>query len=241
MASAPERRSLRSAGVDGSGGAGSAPVAGVEQRAVVLVEGASDQAALEVLAGRRGRALAADGVLIVAMGGATNVGKHLQRYGPQGLDVRLAGLCDAGADEYFGRCLERVGFGVARSRAQLEALGFYACDADLEDELIRALGTRVVEEIIESAGELPALRSLQRQPAQRGRSTHDQLHRFMGSRSGRKLQYARLLVDALDLARVPRALDAVLEHVQLTSCGGPAGAAASRPSAPGSPGPAPRT
>jgi hypothetical protein len=40
-----------------------------------------------------------------------------------------------------------------------------------------------------------------------------QLWRFIGTRSGRKINYARLLVDALDLTRVPRPLDLVLAHV----------------------------
>lgn len=39
-------------------------------RAAVLVEGASDQAAVEALATRRGRDLAAEDVAVVAMGGA---------------------------------------------------------------------------------------------------------------------------------------------------------------------------
>jgi hypothetical protein len=70
-----------------------------------------------------------------------------------------------------------------------------------------------VERIIEEEGELRSFRILQRQPAQRGRSTHDQLHRFLGSRSGRKHRYGRLLADAVDLARIPRSLDRVLAHV----------------------------
>jgi hypothetical protein len=40
-----------------------------------------------------------------------------------------------------------------------------------------------------------------------------QLRRFMGTRGGRKIHYARLLVDALDLTRMPRPLDRVLAHV----------------------------
>jgi hypothetical protein len=36
----------------------------------------------------------------------------------------------------------------------------------------------------------------------------------MGTRSGRKLRYATALVEALDLARVPRPLDAVLDRVR---------------------------
>ena len=50
-------------------------------------------------------------------------------------------------------------------------------------------------------------------PAQRGRSRQEHLHRFMGVRSGRKLHYARLMAGALDLDRVPTALNNVLDHV----------------------------
>jgi hypothetical protein len=94
----------------------------------------------------------------------------------------------------------------------MEALGFFVCIADLEDELIRALGTDAVERVIEAQGEIRSFRVFQRQPAQQGRSRQRQLRRFMGTRSGRKSLYARLLVDALDLGRVPRPLDQVLTH-----------------------------
>ena len=188
-----------------------ATVAGA--RAVILVEGTSDQAALEALAERRGRVLGAQGVAVVAMGGATNIGQFLDLLGPRGLGVRLAGLCDADEEGSFRRALERAGLGSSLTRADMEALGFYVCSADLEDELIRALGTASVEHVIRAQGELRSLRILQQQPAQRGYSTEQQLHRFIGTRSGRKSQYARLLVDALDLNRVPRPLDRVLAHV----------------------------
>ena len=95
-------------------------------------------------------------------------------------------------------------------RAGLERLGFHVCVADLEDELIRALGVEAVERVIGAQGELPSLRRLQAQPAQRGRSPIQHLRRFIGSRSGRKALYARALVLALDLDHVPRPLDAVL-------------------------------
>jgi hypothetical protein len=182
-------------------------------RRAILVEGESDRAALEVLARRRGRVLAEEGVSIVPMGGATNIGHYLDRYGPAGLNLRLAGLCDATADAYFRARLERAGLGAGLSRATMGELGFFVCDRDLEDELIRALGPDAVEGIIESQGELPSLRLLQKQPAQRLRRTHDQLHRFMGSRSKRKELYARLMVTELDLDRMPPALDAVLDFV----------------------------
>ncbi len=181
-------------------------------RAVVLVEGASDRVALQALAERRGRSLEAEGVSVVAMGGATNVGRFLEVFGPQGLDLRLAGFCDAAEEGWFRRGLQRAGLGAVLSRSDMEALGFYVCVADLEDELIRCLGAAEVERIIEAQGELGSFRTLQQQPAQQGRSTEQLLHRFMGTRSGRKSHYARLLVGALDHT-VPRALDGVLAHV----------------------------
>ena len=181
-------------------------------RAVILVEGTSDQAALEALAERRGRALSSRGVSVVPMGGATNIGHFLDLLGPRGLDISLAGLCDAAEEGYFRRALERAGFGSRLQRAEMEALGFYVCTLDLEDELIRALGVTSVEQIIQAHGDLRSLRIFQKQPAQQGRSPERQLRRFMGTRSGRKSLYARLLVDALDLGRVPRPLDQVLTH-----------------------------
>lgn len=187
--------------------------AGLDPRAVVLVEGTSDQVALQELAQRRGRRLDAEGVVIVSIGGATNINRFLDLFGPGGLGVRLAGLCDAAEEGYFRRGLERAGLGSTLSRAEMEALGFYVCVADLEEELIRCLGTAAVEQIIDAQGQLGSFRTLQKQPAQQGRSTEDQLRRFMGTRSGRKSHYARLLVGALDPARVPRPLDRVLAHV----------------------------
>jgi hypothetical protein len=180
--------------------------------AVVLVEGLSDQAALEALALRRGQRVGSEGIAIVPMGGATNIGHFLGKLGPGGLDVRLAGLCDAAEADFFLHALERAGIGSGISRADLERHGFYVCDPDLEDELIRAVGAGQVERIIEGQGEIGSFRTFQKQPAQQGRSLERQLHRFMGTRSGRKSQYARLMSGAVDLARVPRPLDRVLSH-----------------------------
>jgi hypothetical protein len=184
-----------------------------KSRAVILVEGISDQAALGALAGRRGQDLAEQAISVVPMGGATNIGRFLDQLGPRGLGLRLAGLCDEAEEGYFRRALRQAGLGASMSRADLEGLGFYVCVPDLEDELIRALGIAAVENIIEAQGELRSLRLLQKQPAQQGQSPEQQLHRFMGTRSGRKSQYARLLVEALDLTQVPRPLQQVLAHV----------------------------
>jgi Overcoming lysogenization defect protein-like, TOPRIM domain len=190
-----------------------APVAGVNLRAVVLVEGVSDRFALEALAERRGRRLDADGVSVVPIGGAQSIGRFLDLFGPRGLDVGLAGMCDAAEEGEFQRALERAGLGSNLTRAGMERLGFYVCVADLEDELIRSLGAAAVEEVVDAQGELGSFRTLQKQPAWQGRAHEQQLRRFMGSGGSRKIRYARLLVEALSLSRVPRPLDLVLARV----------------------------
>ena len=182
-------------------------------RAVVLVEGISDQLALEALAERRGRNLHAEGISIVPIGGSKNIGSFLYLFGPQGFDVRVAGLCDAAEESDFQRGLERVGLGSNLTRADMERLGFCVCVVDLEDELIRSLGTAAVERVVDAQGDLESFRTFQKQPAWQGRTNEEQLRRFFGTHSGRKIQSAPLLVDALDLSQVPRPLDRVLAHV----------------------------
>ncbi len=169
----------------------------VSARAVVLVEGESDRAALETIAARRGRDLEAERVVVISMDGATNLPRFLSRLGPPGLGLRLAGLCDEGEEAGFRRDLERAGVGSDLTRAGMERLGFFVCVADLEDALIRALGTDEVERIFEAEGDLPSFRRFQRQPAQRERSTHQQLHRSIGAWSERKERYGALLAAAV--------------------------------------------
>ena len=187
----------------------------VDARAVVFVEGISDKVALEALAQRRGQDLDAERIAVVPIGGAQAIGRFLDLFGPQGSNIRLAGLCDAGEERAFRRGLERAGLGRQLTRAGMESLGFYVCVVDLEDELIRALGADSVERVISAQGELGSFRTLQKQRAQQGRTTEAQLRRFMGSRGGRKVHYARMLVQALDLAKAPRPLEGVLAHASL--------------------------
>ena len=172
----------------------------MQQRGVVLVEGTSDRSAVETLARRRDRDLQAEGVAIVPMGGFGNLPRVLAQYS----DVRLAGLYDVGEERYFMRALRCAG------RSELERNGFYACTRDLEDELTRAVGPEGMERVLAEQGELRAFRTYQKQPAHRDRSLEEQLHGFMWNR---KQRYAVLLVEALDLERVPRPLDRVLAHL----------------------------
>ena len=184
-------------------------MADAELRSIVLVEGPSDAAAVRALARRQGHDLENEGVSIVAMGGYGNLGRFLERYGPAALGVRLAGLYDAPEERHFSRGLERAGFGSSITRADLERLGFYACDANLEDELTRALGPAAMEELLEAHGELSTFRTYQKQPAHREEPIETQLRGFLWNR---KLEYGVLIVNALDLNRVPRPLAGVLAH-----------------------------
>lgn len=173
-------------------------------RTAVLLEGLSDLAAVERRAARRGRDLAAEGVCVVPMGGAMNVGRYAGLLGQPGLGLRLAGLCDEGEHRFYER-------GLKRARAQHRDI--FVCASDLEDELIRALGTARVEEVVGAEGDFRAWQTFQRQPAHQGRPRQQQLRRFLGTKKGRKIRYGRLLVEALDPEQVPTPLDDLLKSL----------------------------
>jgi hypothetical protein len=175
---------------------------------VVLVEGMSDQAAVQTLAARCGRDLPGENIFVVPMGGATNIAHFLGLFGPRGLGVRLAGLCDEAEEDDIRRGLERAGLGTGS--VGLAGLGFFVCVADLEDELIRALGVSAVERLVAEQGELTPFQTFVKQPAHRGEAREQQLHRFLGTRSGRKIRYGHLLAAAVDLTRVPGPLAGLL-------------------------------
>ncbi|MFE5141343.1 TOPRIM nucleotidyl transferase/hydrolase domain-containing protein [Streptomyces fagopyri] len=185
----------------GPGGSARDLAARLRVRTAVLLEGLSDLAAVEALAARRGRDLAREGVCVLPMGGAMSVGRYTELLGPPGLGLRLAGMCDEGERIFYDRGLER---------ARAPRRDFFVCVTDLEDELIRALGTARVEEIVRAEGDFRAWQTFTRQPAQHGRPRQRQLRRFLGTKRGRKIRYGHLLVEALDPDRVPAPLDGLL-------------------------------
>ncbi|MFD9477821.1 MULTISPECIES: TOPRIM nucleotidyl transferase/hydrolase domain-containing protein [Streptomyces] len=185
----------------GPGEAASELAARLDVRTAVLLEGPSDHAAVEALAARRGRDLAAEGVCVTPMGGAMSVGRYTGLLGPPGLGLRLTGLSDEREQPFYDRALARAG---------APSSGFFVCVADLEDELIRALGTERIEEILRAEGDLRSWQTFVRQPAQHGRPRQQQLRRFLGTKKGRKIRYGRLLVEALAPAEVPAPLDDLL-------------------------------
>jgi hypothetical protein len=180
--------------------------------ALVLVEGLSDQIALETAAVGRGRNLEAERVVIVPIGGAHAIGRFLTELGPLAAQVRLAGLCDVREEEIFRRALVAAQVGSPRTRADMARLGFHVCVNDLEEELIRAVGAAGVEALFDSQGDLGSFRSLQSQPAWRGREPERQMWRFLRSGARRNLRYARLLTEAaISRDALPRPLNALLE------------------------------
>jgi len=181
-------------------------------QAVMLVEGISDQIAVETLAARRGRDLDAERVVVLPTGGAHAMTRYLRQFGPAGAGLRLAGLCDIGEESVVRRGLASAGIGSPRTRADMERVRFYVCVEDLEDELIRAIGAARAEALIDSQGDLGSFRSLQRQPEWRSQPATAQLRRFLGSGARRKLRYARLLAGAVNLDRLPHPLEAMLNQ-----------------------------
>lgn len=167
-------------------------------RGVVLVEGESDAEAVRAAAVLLGVDLVAERVEVVALGGAMGVRRWLASASLDG--ARVAGLCDDRESADFARALE----GVGRT---------FVCRADLEDELIRALGTETVEAVLGAQGDLASFRTLQSQPAHLGRPVEGQLRRFLGAGSGRKIRYGRLLVEALAPGALPEPLRALLDWI----------------------------
>ena len=176
---------------------------------VILVEGLSDRLALLSLARRRGRNLDSEQTSVVALHGAGTIGSFLSLLGPNGLKLKLSGLCDEDKESAWVKKLEQNGFGSGLTRAALESLGFFVSVADLEDELVRALGNSEVESVIDAQGEKAALSTFANQPDKKGKPNNEILRLFLQSRD-RKVRYAPLLVEALDMSKVPQVLDKVL-------------------------------
>jgi hypothetical protein len=169
-------------------------------RPLVLVEGESDRTALLTLAGLLDRDLSA--VDVVSMGGITNLRRHLAGLAVNGSSTAgpVAVLHDAGETRYVDRTLAGYDGEVAR----------FVCDADLEDELVRALGMPAVLDVVAGAGDLEAWHILLNQPFHRERPPAAVLRRFWGTTSGRKDKYAALLTAALHPSQVPAPLAGVL-------------------------------
>jgi len=181
-------------------------------RAVILVEGQSDKYALEAVAAKKKRNLDADGVTIVAMRGAGGISTFLSLLGPNGLKLKLAGLCDAKEESKWAQALEAHGLGSKLDRTSMATIGFEVCDGDLEEVLIAAVGETTTLSIIDAQGDQADFNSFAQQPTQNTKSLSHQLHDFLHSR-GRNTTYAPLMVDAIDAGKLPAALENLINAI----------------------------
>jgi hypothetical protein len=161
---------------------------------VVLVEGITDRIALEAVAAKLGRDLARDGVEIVPIGGAQAIRRAFAVHEGN----RVAGLCDVGEERWFRRVLGDA---------------TYVCVKDLEDELLRAVGTSRVEEVLAAQSDLETFRNFQNQPYWRGRPVEAQLRRWLQASDRRGKRYPPLLIGALEQDELPQPLVGVLAAV----------------------------
>lgn len=183
---------------------------GEATRCIVLVEGISDQIAVETLAKERGRDFREEGIVVVPAGGVHGMARFLHEYGPYGAELRIAGFCDAKEEKVLMRSISSAGIGHPASRTEMWRMGFGVCVEDLEDELIRAVGAERTEALFESQGDRGSFRRMQMQPAWRDQPIEAQMRRFLSSGARRKLRYSHLLVKALSTNEAPEPLETVL-------------------------------
>ena len=183
---------------------------------IVLVEGVTDELAVNLAARRLGRDLNAQDVSIVPINGAHAISRSLRQLAVDEPGVRLAGLYDEGEEEVIRVALEKAGFGRNLDRGSLEAIGFFACSADLEDELIRAAGQKRLLRLIALAGDAQPWRRFRSQQAWRSRPVDQQFRRFVRSVSERNARYISAIVETIDPAELPRPLRLLLDFVSPT-------------------------
>ena len=183
-------------------------------RTIVLVEGVTDELALTLAARRSGRDLKAEGVSVVPTNGAHAISRFLRRLAAEEPKAKVAGLYDEGEEEVFRAALERAGYGANLDRSRLEQVGFFACIADLEDELIRAAGESTLSRLIELEGDAQPWHAFRNQRPWNGRPVDQQFHRFIRSVSERNSRYIRAIVETIDPSRLPRPLRLLLDHVE---------------------------
>lgn len=186
-----------------------------DPRAVVLLEGASDVAAVGVLARRRGIDTAGP-VQLLDLHGVTNVRRVLVHLAQDAPWVEVLGLCDAAEVGFVLGALGAV-HGQVEGVEALPAHGFFVCRDDLEQELIRGLGDERTVEVVEELGLGPKLAALRQQPAWRDRPLADQLHRFCGVASGRKTLMAGAMAAALATDECPVPIELLLARMTRTS------------------------
>jgi len=178
-------------------------------RRVVFVEGITDYQAVRVIAARLDCDLDAKGVAVVALDGAASLTTFLQIMGPQGLDLAIGGICDADYEEEWCKYLTAAGLPAA-TRQDLNRLGFFVSDLDLEDELVNALGTTAAQMVFANEDASARFQNYAAQPAHRDKALHEQIRGFVQTK---KSYWTPRLAGAVTAASVPRSVKDVLDRV----------------------------
>ncbi|CAH0341377.1 TOPRIM nucleotidyl transferase/hydrolase domain-containing protein [Rhizobium sp. CECT 9324] len=181
-------------------------------RSVILVEGISDQIALETTALRLGLDLVSRRIVVVPVGGIASMSRYLSHFLASEAKPLISGLFDGAEAPLLLRAVQRADQAQWSNATDLRQLGFFLCDRDLEDELLRAVSRQAVEAILNEQGDQRAFQTLQRQDAWRDSPFHDQLRRFLAAGAGRKLRYARHLALAITADHTPAPLFNVLSR-----------------------------
>src|SRR4029450_13183194 len=172
-------------------------------RTLVLGAGESDAGAVRALAELIGCDLASHHIEILSTGGVTNFSQVLADFVRSHPASEFCGMYDVADEWHVRRALAAAGIPIDPHES-LESVGFFACVADLEEELIRAVGVETIERLLDAQAELTSFRRFQAMPQHRHAPAHHQLHRFLGRRATRRVRSARRLVEVLDPARLPR-------------------------------------
>src|SRR5260370_25795972 len=159
------------------------------------------------------RSLKAEGVSVVPINGDYAVSRFVRRLAAQERGAKLAGLYDEGEEEVIRAALERAGYGPNLDRSRLEGVGFFACIADLEDELIRAASESNLARLIELEGDVQPWHTFRNQQAWHDRPADQQFRRFIRSVSERNSRYIRAIVETIHPSRLPRPLRLLLHYV----------------------------
>jgi predicted ATPase len=176
---------------------------------IIIVEGFSDLLAVRRSADVTGRNLDGAGVSVLSLDGAGTIKHYLRLFGPQGLDLDLHGLCDEDAEADWIAKLTDAGIAVA-TRTDLEGHGFYVCDPDLEFELVAALGSTGVKQVVAEHGAEGTYNSFANQSSNSGKSEIEVQVAFF---KRDKVRWAPLLSDALKPTSVPSPIADLLGSV----------------------------
>lgn len=180
-------------------------------RVFVLLESANDVAAVQVFA--RKLEIDTSAAEFVNLQGTTNIGRIMKDIRQVRSDADVVGLCDAADTRSAEKALNDDGLPV-QDATDLPMYGFFVCERDLEDELIRALGADAARTALLNSGLASKFDALRTQPEWADKSIAEQVDKFCHSASGRKELAAAVLADAVPADAIPEPVSMLLDRIR---------------------------